>query len=111
MTTHEFDVLISGILLPVLINLFVEGYKKAFYMMAHKDSGGRLFEIKDHVIPCLHLREDIVRTSLDDGADWMMSVRQYTPLDNLKPSEGDVTILGAPCLGFPKVCMTCSKGT
>lgn len=61
------------------------------------------FTIQEHIVPCHHIREDVVRTSLDDGADWRMSVKQYTPLDNLNPAEGDLTILAAPCLGFPKV--------
>jgi len=71
--------------------------------MSSSKSGTAVFRIKEHIIPCHHIREDVVRTSLHDGADWRMSVKQYTPLDNLEPAEGDVTILGAPALGFPKV--------
>lgn len=62
-----------------------------------------IFHITEHETPCFHIREDIVRTSVEDGVNWKMSVKQYTPIDNLEPREGDITILGAPCLGFPMV--------
>jgi len=62
-----------------------------------------VFQVKEHIVPCHHIREDVVRTSVNDGADWKMSVKQYMPLDNLRSSEGDITILNAPAGGYSKV--------
>jgi hypothetical protein len=60
------------------------------------------FTIKEHIIPCLHIREDLVTTSPEDP-EWRMHVRQYMPLNNPSPKEGDLTIIGGHGNGFVKV--------
>ncbi|CZS89889.1 related to host-specific AK-toxin Akt2 [Rhynchosporium agropyri] len=60
------------------------------------------FQIKEHVIECQHIREYARATSTSQEDVLHLSVKQYTPLDNLQPQKGDVTIIGAHANGFPK---------
>lgn len=39
----------------------------------------------------------------EQEAVFRLAVKQYTPLDNLNPQPGDLTIIGAHANGFPKV--------
>lgn len=39
----------------------------------------------------------------EQEAVFRLAVKQYTPLENLSPQPGDVTIIGAHANGFPKV--------
>ena len=39
-----------------------------------------------------------------------MALKQYTPLTNLSPKDGDVTIIGAHANGFPKVPQVYRRG-
>jgi hypothetical protein len=67
-----------------------------------------VFEIKEHTIECQHIREYARATSTSQEAVLKLAIKQYTPLDNLQPQEGDVTIIGAHANGFPKVSTTMS---
>jgi len=62
-----------------------------------------VFQIKEHVLECQHIREYARATATSQEAALHLSIKQYTPLDNLQPQEGDVTIIGAHANGFPKV--------
>ena len=63
-----------------------------------------LFRIEEHKVPCQHIRQYPRVTRAKQEEVLHISVKQYTPLNNLKPKEGDVTIIGAHANGFPKVC-------
>ncbi|KAH6711674.1 Alpha/beta hydrolase family-domain-containing protein [Leptodontidium sp. MPI-SDFR-AT-0119] len=61
------------------------------------------FIIREHVIPCSHIREDLTTTtSGQEQETWRMSVKQYIPVENQDPKEGDVTIVGGCGNGFLK---------
>jgi hypothetical protein len=60
------------------------------------------FVVKEHIVPCQHIREEFITSSLDDPK-WHMQVKQYTPRNNVSPKEGDVTIISSHANGFPKV--------
>ena len=62
-----------------------------------------IFDVKEHILDCQHIREYARATSTSQEAVLKLAIKQYTPLDNLEPSEGDVTIIGAHANGFPKV--------
>ena len=62
-----------------------------------------IFQIKDHVVDCQYIREYARATSNAQDAPLKLAVKQYIPLDNLDPQEGDITIIGAHANGFPKV--------
>lgn len=61
-----------------------------------------LFEIREHTVECQHVREYPRATALSQNEILHLAVKQYIPLDNLEPKEGDVTIIGAHANGFPK---------
>ncbi len=62
-----------------------------------------LFRVEEHVVPSQHIRE-YPRATADKQEDVLnLAVKQYTPLNNLDPQPGDVTIIGAHANGFPKV--------
>lgn len=61
------------------------------------------FEIKEHVLECQHIREYAKATSTFQEDVLYLSIKQYTPIDNPEPQEGDVTIIGGHANGFPKV--------
>lgn len=52
---------------------------------------------------CQHIREYPRATSHSREAVLHLAVKQYTPLDNLDPQPGDLTIIAAHANGFPKV--------
>ncbi|KAN0105880.1 prolyl aminopeptidase-like protein [Hyaloscypha variabilis] len=58
------------------------------------------FTVKDHIVPCQHIREGFMTTS-PDNPGWRMQVKQYTPRDNPSSKEGDITILSSHANGFP----------
>lgn len=64
-----------------------------------------LFRIKEHVVPCQHIRQypHAIRGDREQEDVLHLSVKQYTPLSNLNPRSGDVTIIGGHANGFPKV--------
>ncbi|KAE9378214.1 hypothetical protein N431DRAFT_554474, partial [Stipitochalara longipes BDJ] len=59
------------------------------------------FKVKDHTIPCQHIREEFITSSTSDPK-WHMQVKQYTPLCNPSPKEGDITIIASHVNGFPR---------
>jgi hypothetical protein len=61
------------------------------------------FLIKEHVLPCQHVREYARATALEQEAVLNLAIKQYIPIDNPSPQPGDVTIIGASANGFPKV--------
>lgn len=62
-----------------------------------------VFEIKEHTLECQHIRE-YPRATAESQEDVLhLAIKQYIPLDNLHPQDGDVTIIGAHANGFPKV--------
>ena len=75
-------------------------YLKSIFNMSFESP----FTIKEYIIPCAHIREDLTTTS-NFQESWRMSVKQYTPISNSKPREGDVTIIGSHGNGFLKVYM------
>lgn len=62
-----------------------------------------VFKIQEHALECQHIREYARATSESQEAVLHLAIKQYTPLDNLNPQEGDVTIIGAHANAFPKV--------
>lgn len=62
-----------------------------------------LFRIAEHVVPSQHIREYPRATAHEQEDILNLAVKQYTPLNNLDPQLGNVTIIGAHANGFPKV--------
>ena len=61
------------------------------------------FSVKSHVLPCQHIREYSRATKHKQEETLYLDIKQYTPLNNLNPQHGDVTIIAAHGNGFPKV--------
>ncbi|PSK45282.1 Peroxisomal membrane protein LPX1 [Elsinoe australis] len=61
-----------------------------------------IFAIKEHTIPCSHIRQYPRATLNGKESPLQLAVKQYIPHDNPTPSAGDVTILAAHANGFPK---------
>jgi hypothetical protein len=61
-----------------------------------------VFKVVEHVSSCQHIREYVNATKRPQEA-LKLAIKQYVPLDNPNPSEGDVTFIAAPANGFPKV--------
>ena len=62
----------------------------------------QIFRIREHILPGQHIRQYPHSTANGQEDIIKFAVKQYTPLDNLDPSPGDVTILAAHANGFPK---------
>lgn len=62
-----------------------------------------VFDVKEHVLECQHIREYARATANRQEDVLHLAIKQYIPLDNQNPKEGDVTIIGAHANGFPKV--------
>ncbi|KAI0542359.1 prolyl aminopeptidase-like protein [Xylaria digitata] len=60
------------------------------------------FEVIEHIIPGQHLREWPRATGTSQEAVLRIHIKQYRPKDNLDPQPGDVTVIGAYGIGFPK---------
>lgn len=60
------------------------------------------FRIHKHTLPTSHIREYPRATANDQEDVLELAVKQYTPLDQSKADEGDVTLIGAHANGFPK---------
>jgi hypothetical protein len=61
-----------------------------------------VFQIKEHVLECQHIREYARATAVSQDDVLHLAIKQYIPLDNLQPKDGDITIIGAHANGFPK---------
>ena len=57
-------------------------------------------------MPCQHIRGNAFATLESQEDTHFLAVKQYTPLDNLRPKSGDLTIIGAHANAFPKVFTT-----
>jgi hypothetical protein len=62
-----------------------------------------VFRVNEHTLPCSYIREYPLATADGQEDTLHLAIKQYTPLDNLSPQKGDVTIIGAHANGFPKV--------
>ena len=62
-----------------------------------------IFDVKEHVLECQHIREYARATANSQEDVLKLAVKQYIPLDNPEPKQGDITIIGAHANGFPKV--------
>ncbi|KIY01150.1 uncharacterized protein Z520_02702 [Fonsecaea multimorphosa CBS 102226] len=60
------------------------------------------FRIIEHRILCQHIREYPQATSGSQNTELQLAVKQYVPISNPNPKEGDVTVIGAHANGFPK---------
>ncbi|QDS74311.1 hypothetical protein FKW77_003972 [Venturia effusa] len=60
------------------------------------------FKVQEHTLPCQHIRGYPHATLHSQEEVLHLAIKQYTPLDNLKPKPGDVTIIGGHANGFPK---------
>ncbi|KAM0547514.1 hypothetical protein ACHAPJ_010387 [Fusarium lateritium] len=60
------------------------------------------FRVVEHVVNGCHTRDYVGATANGDADIPKLSVKQYTPLDNLNPKPGDITIIAAHANGFPK---------
>ena len=65
-----------------------------------------MFRVEEHVVPSQHIREYPRATAHEQEDVLNLAVKQYTPLNNLDPQPGDVTIIGAHANGFPKVMLS-----
>jgi hypothetical protein len=74
-------------------------------------SSSAVFQIKEHTLECQHIREYPRATAVAQEDVLHLAIKQYIPLDNLYPQEGDVTIIGAHANGFPKVLVSCIPRT
>jgi hypothetical protein len=74
-----------------------------------------VFTIKEHTLECQHIREYARATATSQEDVLHLAIKQYIPLDNPNPKEGDITIIGAHANGFPKAShsrtLTCLKLT
>ena len=61
-----------------------------------------VFKIKKHVIETQYVRERLHATINGDEDVLKLAVNQYSPLDNLTPDKGDVTIIAAHANGVGK---------
>ncbi|OCK78791.1 toxin biosynthesis protein-like protein [Lepidopterella palustris CBS 459.81] len=60
------------------------------------------FRVDEHVLPCQHIRGYPRATANEQEEVLHLAIKQYTPLSNLNPKPGDITIIGAHANGFPK---------
>lgn len=61
------------------------------------------FRVIEHHIPCQHVREYPHAIDGDEETELLLAVKQYVPLTNTNPKDGDITIIGAHAIGFGKV--------
>jgi hypothetical protein len=61
------------------------------------------FRVVEHTIRGQNIRERPGAVKSGHEQDIRLAVKQYIPLDNPSPQEGDVTLIGAHANGFPKV--------
>ncbi|TKA25570.1 hypothetical protein B0A50_05431 [Salinomyces thailandicus] len=60
------------------------------------------FKVKAHKFPGQHIRQYPGATRHREEDVLFLEAKQYTPLSNPKPQEGDVTILATHAVSFPK---------
>lgn len=60
------------------------------------------FRVEDHTVPGQHIRHYPHATALTQQDELQLAIKRYTPLDNLQPQPGDITIIAAHACGFGK---------
>jgi len=60
------------------------------------------FRIDEHTIDASHIRSLPHATSNAEEDVLQLAIKQYTPLNNLSPKPGDITIIATHANGFPK---------
>jgi len=65
-------------------------------------SSNPLFKVFEHISPCQHVRE-YPNGDRRQQETLKLAIKQYVPLNNLNPLDGDVTIITTHANGFPKV--------
>ncbi|PHH86166.1 hypothetical protein CDD83_10635 [Cordyceps sp. RAO-2017] len=60
------------------------------------------FNIIEHTICAAHIREYPRATARSQDVALLQHVKQYVPKDNPTPRKGDITIVGAHGVGYPK---------
>ena len=63
------------------------------------------FRVIEHTTRCQNIRERPGAVKAGHDNELRLAVKQYIPIDNPSPKEGDVTIIGAHANAFPKVCI------
>lgn len=63
----------------------------------------RHFEVRSHKAPCQFIREYPFATDGEQETELQLAVKQYIPLSNPRPKDGDITIIAAHAIGFGKV--------
>lgn len=61
------------------------------------------FRVIEHTISAQNIRERPGAVKAGHEHELRLAVKQYVPIDNPSPQEGDVTIIGTHANGFPKV--------
>jgi hypothetical protein len=61
------------------------------------------FRLDEHKIEASHIRGFPRSTSTHENEVLHLAIKQYTPLNNPNPQDGDITIIGAHANAFPKV--------
>ncbi|KAH6665399.1 Alpha/beta hydrolase family-domain-containing protein [Halenospora varia] len=60
------------------------------------------FQVIEHTLNCSHLRESRRSTKPGHEGELKLAIKQYIPLSNPQPSDGDITIIAAHGNGLPK---------
>lgn len=61
----------------------------------------RHFTVKEHVVPCQHIRNYLKSLAGPQEQELSLAVKQYTPR-NYQSRHGDVTIIASHGIGFSK---------
>lgn len=61
------------------------------------------FRIDEHKIEASHIRNFPRALATHENDVLHLAIKQYTPLNNPNPQEGDITIIAAHANAFPKV--------
>ncbi len=62
------------------------------------------FRLDEHKLEASHIRSFPRATSTHQNEILHLAIKQYTPLNNHNPQDGDITIIAAHANAFPKVC-------
>ncbi|OJJ06090.1 hypothetical protein ASPVEDRAFT_45507 [Aspergillus versicolor CBS 583.65] len=60
------------------------------------------FRVVEHTVRCQGIRERLGAVKPGHENQLRLAVKQYIPIDNPTPGDGDVTLVGAHANGFPK---------
>lgn len=62
-----------------------------------------IFLVKEHFLESQYIREYARATQNSQEETLKLAIKQYIPVDNPNPKEGDITIIAAHANGYPKV--------